>query len=357
MSTARTVRRARARALAGALLWVLCAGWARAEPPGVIVTEARVISFPLRLEALGTARANESIEVRPQVSEVVTAIRFDEGQRVEAGTVLVELDDIEAVADVAAVRASLVDLEAQVRRTRELYQTSAIAASELDQRVAQRDAARAALAAAKSRLADRKLRAPFAGTLGLRRVSVGSLVTPETVITTLDDTDPIKLDFEVPATSLALIEPGLRVEAHSASWRDDLFKGEVDSVDTRVDPVSRTVTARALVPNADGKLRPGMFLTVELLRDDVAALVVPEEAVVPEESRQSVFVVGEGERVEQREIRTGRRRPGQVEVLAGLDPGERVIVEGTQKVRVGTSVRVVGETEVAGPAFVGESPP
>lgn len=318
-------------------------GPARADTPAVVVARATLLPFPRRIEALGTARANESIEVRPQVSDRVTAIHFSEGQQVEAGSVLVELQDAEAVADVAAVRATLVDLESQLRRARELYQTSAVAASELDQRIAQRDAARAALAAAEARLADRTMRAPFAGRVGLRRVSLGSLVTPETIITTLDDTHVIKLDFDVPATAMAQVAEGLDVVGRSAAWPDEVFRGQVASVDTRVDPVSRSVTVRALVANDDGRLRPGMFLTVEMTRDDVTALVVPEHAIVPEESRQSVLVVDEQGRVEKRSVQTGRRRPGQVEILRGLEPGERVIVEGTQKARPGSTVEVVGE--------------
>jgi membrane fusion protein (multidrug efflux system) len=325
---------------------VLISGPARADGPAVLVARATTVSFPLSVEALGTARANEAIDVRPQVSEVITAIHFAEGQDVEAGAVLVELENTEALADVAAARANLVDFQNQVRRARELFDTRAVAASELDQRVAQRDAARAALAAAESRLSDSKVRAPFAGKVGLRRVSMGSLVTPSTIITTLDDTDTIKLDFDVPETAIARLEEGLSVEAHSAAYPDHLFRGKVASIDTRVDPVSRTVTVRSLVPNSEGRLRPGMFLTVALLRDDVTALVVPEQAIVPEQSRQYVLVVGPEGQVSKREIRTGRRRPGHVEVVEGLAEGEVVIAEGTQKARIGEPVEVVGEVPV-----------
>ena len=315
-------------------------------PPGVIVARATMLSFPLAVEALGTARANEAVEIRAQVSEPIRAIRFEEGQRVEAGEVLVELENAEALADVAAARANLIDLEAQERRTRDLFKTKAVSVSELGQRVAQRDAARAALEAAKARLADSSVRAPFAGVVGLRNVSLGSLVTPEKVITTLDDTDVIKLDFDVPETALARLERDLPVEARSAAWPDASFRGRVSSIDTRVDPVSRTVKVRALLPNESGRLRPGMFLTVTLLHEDVTALVVPEQAIVPERSQQFVLVVDAEQRVEKRLVRTGRRRPGQVEILAGLTEGERVVAEGTQKARPGKTVEVVGEIDL-----------
>jgi membrane fusion protein (multidrug efflux system) len=320
---------------------------AAAEPkaPTVIVAEAAAQAFPLTVEALGTAHANESIEIRPQIYEVVTAIHFEEGQTVEAGQVLVELDATEASAAVAAARAELVDSDGQFRRAEELYKTKAVAASELEQRAARRDADSAQLDVAKARLSDSVLRAPFAGRVGLRRVSVGGLVNRETVITTLDDTDLIKLDFDVPETAFPLLAKGLPVEARSAAWPGERFEGRVRAVDTRVDPVSRSVTVRAVVPNADHRLLPGMFLSVRLERVDVVAVMVPEESIVPEQSRQYVFVVAADDRVEKRQVRTGRRRPGQVEVLEGVVAGERVVSEGTQKVRAGERVSVVGSVD------------
>ncbi len=335
-------------------LLLLCHA-ARAEGPAVIVVRATMLPFPVAVEALGNARANESIEVRPQVSEVITAIHFEEGQPVEEGQVLVDLGSTEALSEVSAARANLRDLENQVRRARQLFENRSVAESALDQRVAQRDAARAALRAAESRLSERAIRAPFEGRVGLRNVSLGSLVNPDTVITTLDDTDPIKVDFDVPETALARLAPGLKVEVHSAAWPDHTFRGEVASVDTRVDPVSRTVTVRARLPNEDGRLRPGMFLRVSLLKEEVLALVVPEQAIVPEQSRQFVFVIDEERRAEKRAVRTGRRRPGQVEIREGLEAGETVVAEGTQKVRPGAPVTVVGELPL-GPRVEAKAP-
>ncbi len=315
--------------------------WAASDAPGVIVSEAEVISLPLTIEALGTARANESIEIRPLVSQRIVAIRFEEGEHVEAGRVLVQLQSAEARAEVASAKATLAESTSQLRRAQKLYETKAVSTSELDQRLTRRDADQAALDAAEARLADTQVTAPFAGVLGLRNVSLGSYVTPDDVITTLDDTDPIKLDFAVPETVLARLEPGLSIVAKNAAWPGIDFEGRVESIDTRVDPVSRTLTVRALIPNAEERLRPGMFLTVTLLRDDVQALVVPETAIVPERSRRFVFVVGPDDIVERREVNTGRRKPGLVEVTGGLSAGEIVVVEGTQKAIPGRAVRVI----------------
>lgn len=322
----------------------------RAAPdaPGVIVSEAQEIAFPLTIEALGTARANESIDIRSLVSQRIVAIRFKEGERVETGRVLVELQSAEARADVASAKATLAESTSQLRRAQQLYETKAVSASELDQRLTRRDADKAALDAASARLADTQVSAPFAGVLGLRNVSLGSYVTPDDVITTLDDTDPIKLDFAVPETVLAQLATGLPIAAKSAAWPGVDFVGRVQSIDTRVDPVSRTLTVRALLPNAEARLRPGMFLTVTLLRDDVRALVVPETAIVPERSRRFVLVVGADDTVERREVRTGRRSPGLVEITGGLSAGEAVVVEGTQKAIPGRTVRVIERAPLPG---------
>jgi membrane fusion protein (multidrug efflux system) len=161
------------------------------------------------------------------------------------------------------------------------------------------------------------------------------------VITTLDDTSQIKLDFDVPEVFMARLERGLTVTARSAAWPDLVFTGQVISIDTRVDPISRTITVRALLPNEEARLRPGMFLTVSLLKEDVRSLLIPEESIVPERSKQFVFVVGEGDIVQRNEVSTGRRRPGQIEILEGLAPGDLVITEGTQKARPGQAVEII----------------
>jgi len=311
------------------------------QAPGVVVSEALIRPFPLSAEALGNARANEAVEIRPQITAAIVEILFEEGQTVEQGAVLLRLESSEPLADLAAARAALVDSESQYRRSQELFKTRVVSASQLEQLEAKRDADRAAVNAAQARLDHTVIRAPFRGQLGLRRVSIGSLVSPAMVITTLDDTSSIKLDFDVPEVLLARLQLGLTVSAHSAAWPDLKFTGEVIAIDTRVDPVSRTVTLRALLPNPDAKLRPGMFLTVTVLKEDVEALMIPEQAIVPERSNQYVFVVGADRVVERRLVQSGRRRPGEVEILEGLEPGDLVVTEGTQKVRPGQQVEIL----------------
>ena len=307
----------------------------------MIVAQAEIRSFPLSAEALGNARANESIDIRPKITATLTEILFEEGQEVQAGDVLVKLDNLEQVADLAAAKAALVDSKASYNRSNELFKTNVIAESQLLQDEARKIADEAMVSVAQKRLADTIVRAPFAGRIGLRRVSIGSLVGPGTVITTLDDTHIIKVDFDLPEIFLSRLEAGLKVLAHSAAYPDQAFEGEVTSVDTRVDQVSRTVRVRSVMQNPDGHLRPGMFLTVTLLKERVDALVIPERALIPERSVQYVLVVGENEIVEKRVVQIGRRRPGDVEILSGLSAGEIVIVDGTQKAREGRTVTII----------------
>jgi membrane fusion protein (multidrug efflux system) len=311
--------------------------------PGVVVIAVPLKSFPLSAEALGNARANESIEVRAEITAALTAIRFTEGQWVEKGTVLVELQNAQQLAGLAAAKARLVESTSLLRRSEELFKTKAVSESQMEQLRAKQESDLASVNAEQSRLDQTVIRAPFAGRVGLRQVSIGAVLDTDTVITTLDDTSAIKLDFDVPEVFLANLAPGLEVSARSAAWPDTQFVGQVSTIDTRVDPVSRTITVRAVLPNADNQLRPGMFLTVSLLKKDIQSLVIPEEAIVPERSKQFVFVVGPDEIAELREVQTGRRRPGEVEIVQGLTQGEQVITEGTLKARPGQAVRVIAQ--------------
>jgi membrane fusion protein, multidrug efflux system len=257
---------------------------------------------------------------------------------VDRGAALVELENSEARANHAAAHAALVESRSQFQRSRELLRTNAVSPSHVEQLEAKMRADEAALAAAEARLQDHLIRAPFSGNVGLRRVSVGTLVTPGTVITTLDDVSTVLLDFDVPETFIAAVRAGQRLTARSAAFPGRAFTGEVLTLDSRVDPVTRAVSVRARLPNEGGVLRPGMFMTVRVLREEAPLLLVPEQALVPSQQRQLLFIVEDGV-AREREVRTGRRAPGRVEIVDGLDEGETFIVEGTQRVRDGTRVQ------------------
>lgn len=315
----------------------------------VVTTAPTLKEFAHEVEALGTVRANESVDITAKVADRVAVIHFKEGQQVRKGEILVELDSTEARADLAAAEAAASDSRSQYKRSQELFQTRALSEAQLDQLQATLLANEARVAAARSRVQDRVISAPFAGRVGLRHVSLGGLINPGAVITTLDDLSVVKLDFAVPELFLATLIPGLTVEARSTAYSDATFVGRVASVDTRVDPMTRSVAIRALIDNPDGRLRPGMFMTVKLMRSEGQALMIPEQAIVPEESRHYVYVVSEGS-AHKREVTIGRRRPGEVEVMGGLTEDENIVVDGTLNMRDGVQVRVQSPAAAAGAA-------
>lgn len=321
-----------------------------AEPPAVsVITQSPQLKrFAQEVEALGTVRANESVDITAKVADRIAAIHFKEGQQVRKGQLLVELDNTEARADLAAAEAAYSDSRSQYNRSQELFQTHALSQAQLEQLQATLLANEARVAAARSRLNDRLIAAPFAGRVGLRNVSLGGLVSPGEVITTLDDLSVVKLDFSVPEVFLATLKPELPVRANSNAYPDSQFSGRVLSIGTRVDPSTRSITIRALFDNPQGHLRPGMFMTVKLVRSARDALMIPERAIVPENERHFVFLV-EDARAVKREVSIGRRRPGEVEVLEGIATTDQVIVDGTLNIRDGLPVReqVISRTNSA----------
>jgi membrane fusion protein (multidrug efflux system) len=322
-------------------------GGGGAAPIAVLTAPARRERIEVGIEAIGTAISNEAVSVTSKISNLVTAIHFHDGEKVQAGQALVELDRAQATADLAAATADFTNSVNQFNRSRELLATQSLSKAQYDQLEATMKSNDAKVAAAKAKLADTYIRAPFSGNVGLRRVSLGALINPGTVITTLDDTSVIKVDFSVPDLYVSEVRAGQSLLATSTAYPSRRFEGRVVSVDSRIEPSTRSVTVRGLVPNADAALKPGMFLTVTLAKEQRTALVVPEQALVPEQAKQYVYVMA-GERVAKREVRIGRREPGRVEVVSGLAEGDRVVIEGTLKLRDGAGVREIGGPSAQG---------
>lgn len=299
------------------------------------------------VEALGTALANESVIVSAKVTDTVRRVNFEDGDFADAGAVLVELTNQEEEALLAEARANLDDALNALNRVEDLSKRGLVAMSELDVARSRAAASQARLESIEARLSDRLIRAPFAGLLGFRQVSPGTLVTPSSTITSIDDISVIKLDFTVPETFFGAMRPDARVVAQSASYPNRMFEGNVRTVGSRVDPVTRAFTVRAHIPNGDRALRPGMLLTVEVVMKERLALTIPENAVFQVQNRAYVYRL-DGLVARQTQIEVGERRFGIVEVLAGLEEGDQVVSEGIVKLRDGITVRVEGyEPEVS----------
>ncbi|MCB1864077.1 MAG: efflux RND transporter periplasmic adaptor subunit [Chromatiales bacterium] len=321
----------------------MAADGAKPPPTPVIVAEASIKAFADRIEALGTLRANESVALTASVTETISALYFDDGARVSKGQVLVEMTSAEEHAQLEEGKALVEEARRQYHRVKSLETTGAAAKSLLDERSRELETARARLAVIESRLADRLIRAPFDGVIGLRTISVGALVEPGDLIATLDDDSVMKLDVSVPSIYLASLRSGLMISASTDAYADRSFTGKVSGVDSRIDPVTRTVRVRALLPNRERLLKPGMLMQVTVSNNRRDALAIPEAALMPVSREQFVLVVvpnGDGHKAERRKISIGGRRPGEVEVLDGLKAGERVVTHGTISVRPGTAVTI-----------------
>ncbi len=290
------------------------------------------------VQALGTARANESLTITAKVTETVQKVAFDSGDFVEAGQVLIDLTGRSQLAGLEEARAAFKEAEQQLKRGEELAARKLVPTSQLDTQRATRDAARARMNQVRAQLSDRVITAPFDGVLGLRQVSPGSLVTPGTPIATLDDVSVIKLDFSVPETLISALASGQEVNAISAAYPETPFAGVVRTIDSRVDPVTRSVMVRAELPNPERKLRPGMLLRVQVRRAPRETLALPEMALVQVGRNSFVYRVAADGSVAQVPVKIGARERGRVEILDGLSIGDRVVVEGTVKLRPGTKI-------------------
>ena len=231
---------------------------------------------------------------------------------------------------------------ARPERLKNLATTQATAQSLLDEQQTKVNTTLAQLDIARAQLAEMTITAPFEGYLGLRQISQGAYINSGTVITTLDDLHKLRVAFSVAEHYLAEIKVGMPLSVTNAAYGDINFTGIVSAVDTRLDPVTRTVTVHGMLENNDLRLRPGMLLNVKLELDNRMAMQISEKALVPQQQKQFVYTVDENNIVHQTEVTIGQRIPGWVEILSGLKEGDEVVVEGIQKLRSGASINRVG---------------
>ncbi len=299
--------------------------------------------FPVVVEALGTASANESIVITALETETVANIHFDDGNTVKKDQLLVALHNREEQARVIELEVNLKDAQRQLKRYVNLARENATSQQLLDEQQARVNALEAQLEVAQTQLEELEIRAPFAGQLGIRQVSVGSLVRPGDEITTLDDLHQIKLDFSIAERHLPSVSLDQTVEAHSVAYPGEAFTGKIGSIGSRVDPITRAIQVRALIANPDFKLRPGMLLQISVQKDLLNSLVIPEQALIPIEDKQFVFVVEDNTAI-LTEVQIGLRKPGLVQINDGLSEHQQIVVEGTMRLRDGSKVKPLGKT-------------
>ena len=308
----------------------------------VVTAKAEYRDLETLVEAVGSTRARRSVQITPLAAGRVVEIGFRSGQAVEAGNVLLRLDDDIERADLLEAEARLANAISALARGQSLKRTRAVSDATVEGLIADKAIAEAERDRAARRLRDRTLTAPFAGVVGYASIDLGARVNEGDMLTMLDDLSVLEIELSLPENLFGRIAPGQRIVAEAAAFRDRTFDGAIHSIDSRIDPVSRSFKARALVENADLILPAGMFMRLSVVLDAQRALTVPEEALVVDGSRAYVFAVVErdgAQKAERRAVVRGQRGFGLVEIVEGVADGEPVIVRGVQKVRDGSPVR------------------
>jgi membrane fusion protein (multidrug efflux system) len=308
----------------------------------VEVVKVATTSLPQIITAVGSLRSDESVTLRPEVAGRISAIQFQEGQRVAKGAPLVRLDAAVTDAELQQARANLVLAKSKFDRAVDLARQNFISGQAKDEAENNYKVAQAAVALVEAKLAKTEIKAPFAGIIGLRVVSVGDYVKEGADLVNLEAIDPLKVDFRVPETFLRQVQVGQAVEVALDALPGKSYDGKVIALNPLVDAAGRAIVIRAQVRNQDAALRPGMFARVRLItRAEREALVLPEEALVPQGTEQFVFRIIDGKATRVK-VETGQRRDGKVEVVSGVDKGDVIVTAGQLRLRDGVAVRVAG---------------
>jgi membrane fusion protein (multidrug efflux system) len=328
-------------------------------PPGGFATQVVAVkavreAVTEQLRVLGTVLANETVDLQAEVDGRVTAIHFEEGQRVEAGQLLLEMDSAEVEGRLAEAEANARLAQSKWDRARELLRNKTTSQQEADESKAQFDMANARVAQMSKQLRDMKVKAPFGGIIGSRQISPGQVISRMNpgrgaqMIARLSDIDPVKVEGNVPERYLAQAKVGAKFQISIAAFPGEKFEGELYFIDTQVDPINRTGLVKARVPNPDLRLKPGMFASVDLalrVKDD--AVVIPEASLMPQGDTFAVIIVDDQMIAQMRPVKPGVRLAGRVEILDGVKEGETVVVEGWQKTRPGGKVTLAAAEKAA----------
>lgn len=333
-----------------------------APPTAVSVEAAAGDSWRPGLPAIGTFEAIQGIQLAPETSGIVEAIEFESGEDVQQGDLLLELDIRVEQAQLKAAEAQLKQSEADLRRQQELVQRGNTPRSSFDAAVAERDSNAAEVERIRALIGQKVILAPFPGRLGIRQADIGQFVSAGDTLVTLQQLDPLYLDFPVPEQSIDQLAVGQEVEVRVDAFPQRTFTGKVAFIDARVDQETRNLLVRAQVDNPDNRLLPGMFANVNVLRDQAVTVVtVPRTAISYSLYGDSIYVVKEPEsgadqagpgsvvEVERRFVRVGDTREGRAAIVEGLQPGERVVTAGQNKLYPGQKVKISDKPALQAP--------
>ena len=335
-------------------------GGGQGQAAAVAVEAVKVVTAPIPqvITTVGSLRSDESITLRPESAGRISAITFQEGQRVAKGVPLVTLDPAIPRAELEQAKANYVLAKQKFDRAVDLAKRNFISGQAKDEAENNVKVAEASVQLAEAKLAKTDIKAPFSGIIGLRSVSVGDYVKEGADLVNLEAIDPLKVDFRVPETYLQQVQVGQALQITLDALPGKTYTGKVTAVNPLIDAAGRSIIIRAQVGNQDTTLRPGMFARVKLItRAEKDAMVLPEEALVPQGTEQFVFRVSDG-KVARVKVETGQRRDGKVEIVNGINKGDVIVTAGQLKLRDGVSVKVAGaETPVPAASLAPMSAP
>ena len=320
------------------------AGGAPGPKPGgfaiaVETVKAATASFQDEVSAVGTLKSNESVVLRPEIAGRIAAIHFQEGAPAGKGAVLVALDASTQNAELKQAEANLALAQANYKRTEDLFQKKFVSERAKDEAAVNLQVLEAALTLAQAKQQKTQIRAPFAGTVGIRNVSVGDYVKEGQELINIEDIGALKVDFRLPESLFARLKKGQTIEVATDAMPGQSFKGTVDAIDPLLDASGRAISLRARLPNPELKLRPGMFVRVRLaFGGERSGLALPEEALMPSGSDNFVFKVVDGKAAFVK-VKIGQRRDAKAEIVEGLKAGDEVVTAGQLKLRDGVPVK------------------
>ncbi len=343
--------------LAGGAAWWSASGTSGAAPqakskalPAGVPVETAIaesIQATTDIPAVGSLRSDEHVQIAPEIAGRIAEIRFQEGERVKQGEILVQLDDALAQAEVAETAARLVLAKANFERAETLSKSRNIAERAHDEARANFETARAANELAQVRLSKHTIRAPFSGIVGIRTLSPGAFVSTGTALVNLEKIDILKVDFKIPEIYLADVEVGQKVEVRVDALPQRKFEAEIYAIDPMIDVNGRALQIRARLDNPELVLRPGLFARINVRgRVPREVVLVPESAVVPRAGETFVYRIEDGRAVESK-VELGNRRAGQVEIVSGVPADAVVVSAGHQRLKTGALVEIVNRTPTA----------
>lgn len=310
-------------------------------PPAAVVAlaEVRREQWPATIASVGSLRAVAGINVSNEVAGQIKAIHFHSGQSVKPGQLLVELDSATDQAELKGLEADLRLAELHFQRSAQMLEKKFVSQADYDQNLALLDKAKAAVAAKQTLIAKKRISAPFDGETGIRQVDLGQYLAAGSAIVNLEKLDPIYLDFSLPERQLGMLRSGQQVQINVAAYPDRSFSGNITALSPAVEKGSRAVNLQAKFNNAEKLLHPGMFAQVAIDSGNTGeVLTVPDTAVTYNPYGNSVFLAVAAETgltVQSRQVRTGQSRGGRVEIVEGLQHGDRVVSAGQIKLRNG----------------------